>query len=253
MNTTVNQVQVRQPVQAQQAPLPKIPPKLQQLLEVMQDVDKVTLLHIARQYQMDLDDPGFLPLLLTKEGIQALQMAVNSLTSETEKAVNFVLQKSSSIMNDVSQAELAKLQSFSQQAADYIQSQQAASEAAMKTALSQYSGKVVTDTSAQITAAVAERLAPVEQASARLANSVEQTRESINLMRQDRFFTKVIICIFVSFLSAAGGTLGTMKMIGPSNDDKVAQAAGYKLFQVWNQNQIDERTKKALTNAGVLQ
>lgn len=67
------------------------PPKLQQLLHQMPDVDKVKLLQIAQHYAMDLDDPGFLPLLLTHQGIEALEYAKNELIREAGGTVSVAL------------------------------------------------------------------------------------------------------------------------------------------------------------------
>lgn len=78
----------------------EIPPKLNQLLQQMPDVDRVKLLQIAQHYKMDLDDPGFLPLLLTKQGIEALESAKNELVREAGGTVTFALSKAQQVFDE---------------------------------------------------------------------------------------------------------------------------------------------------------
>ncbi len=74
-----------------------LPPKLQQLLATLPDIDKVALLALAHRYKMDLDDPGFLPLLLTQQGIAALDKAKAELVQEIERSLDFVANKVASV------------------------------------------------------------------------------------------------------------------------------------------------------------
>lgn len=108
-------------MQTQQAALP---PKLEQLLATMPDVDKVAVLRIAQRYRMDLDDPGFLPLLLTREGITALEKARDELVAETDRTVNMALQKTNEAIGRKATVE-----------AETIRARAADAEAAMKEAL----------------------------------------------------------------------------------------------------------------------
>jgi dGTP triphosphohydrolase len=101
-----------------------LPPKLEQLLATMADVDKIAVLRLAQHYRMDLDDPGFLPLLLTREGIAALEKARDELAAETDRTINMALQKASEAIGLKATAE-----------AETIRARAADAEAEMKAAL----------------------------------------------------------------------------------------------------------------------
>lgn len=108
-----------------------IPPKLQQLLNQISDVDKVKLLQIANHYKLDLDDPAYLPLLLTREGIEALENAAEKLNHDAYKVVDYAIQKAESA---VSQTAGAKI--------DEIEEAKNRAETAFKNAVSAWSYEV---------------------------------------------------------------------------------------------------------------
>lgn len=66
----------------------KVPARVERLLSVLPDVDQVKVFAIAREWQMDLDDPAFLPMLLCQRGIDALRQAQLTLATETQKTVD---------------------------------------------------------------------------------------------------------------------------------------------------------------------
>lgn len=113
----------------------KIPPKLQQLLALMPDVDKVNLLHIARHYSMDLDDPGFLPLLLTQQGIKSLADARKSLSDECEKSASLIVSRSTAAIYEHGEAEKLSLTRLREESEKHIQETAADSEKALHEAL----------------------------------------------------------------------------------------------------------------------
>lgn len=123
----------------------KIPPKLQQLLQVMQDVDKVTILQLAHQYQMDLDDPSFLPLLLTKEGIKALEESRKALANECEKTISYALSKSADVAEKLTAAGKARVEQETAAATEHLKKVREEAEAQMKTALGTWAEQALMD------------------------------------------------------------------------------------------------------------
>lgn len=123
------------PAPSPTAPGQKIPPKLQQLLALMPDVDKVNLLHLARHYNMDLDDPGFLPMLILKEGIAALEAFTKSLSVESEKTATLILSRACAAINETGEAEKAALVRLRDEADIYIKQMAADADKALHEAL----------------------------------------------------------------------------------------------------------------------
>lgn len=118
--------------QPQQAAMP---PKLQQLLSTMPDVDKVNLLALAHHYRMDLDDPGFLPLLLTREGIAALDKAKTGLVQEVERTTGYVLGQIDEAINQRIEQENTRLEKCTVELVGHLKSESTASEVAAKVEL----------------------------------------------------------------------------------------------------------------------
>jgi len=87
-----------------------IPPKLQQLLNQISDVDKVKLLQIAHHYKLDLDDPAYLPLLLTHEGIEALKNAAEKLNQDAYKVVDYAIQKAEAAVSQTASAKIDEIE-----------------------------------------------------------------------------------------------------------------------------------------------
>lgn len=112
-----------------------IPPRLQQLLASMQDVDKVKLVQIAHHYRMDLDDPGFLPLLLTREGIASLDKAKTDLVQEVERTTGFVLGQIDEAINERIEQEYARLANCAIELVGLLKSESTAAEVAVKVEL----------------------------------------------------------------------------------------------------------------------
>lgn len=121
------------------------PPKLQQLLQQMPDVDKVKLLQIAQHYKMDLDDPGFLPLLLTQQGIEALESAKNELVREAGGTVTFALSQAQKAFDDSAKSKADDLQNLKAAALVKIDEYASESEIALKSAVESWSFKVFSD------------------------------------------------------------------------------------------------------------
>jgi hypothetical protein len=117
----------------------EIPPKLNQLLQQMHDVDKVKLLQIAQHYKMDLDDPGFLPLLLTKQGIEALESAKNELIREAGGTVTFALSKAQQVFDESSKSKSDELEKAKETALIKINECASESELAIKNAVQNWS------------------------------------------------------------------------------------------------------------------
>lgn len=115
------------------------PPKLQQLLQQMPDVDKVKLLQIANHYSMDLDDPGFLPLLLTQQGIEALESAKNELIREAGGAVTFALSQAQKAFDDSAKSKTDDLENLKLTALVKIEECASESEMALKSAIGKWS------------------------------------------------------------------------------------------------------------------
>lgn len=136
-------------IQTQQAALP---PKLEQLLATMPDVDKVAVLRIAQHYRMDLDDPGFLPLLLTREGISALEKARDELAAETDRTINMALQKASEAIAQKTTA-----------AAETILAHTAEAEAEMKKALAAWAERSLQNAVNQALASNASGMAAAQE------------------------------------------------------------------------------------------
>lgn len=120
----------------------EIPQKLNQLLQQMQDVDKVKLLQIAQHYKMDLDDPGFLPLLLTKQGIEALESAKNELVREAGGTVTFALSKAQQVFDESSKSKSDDLEKAKETALIKINECASESEIAIKKAVQNWSLEV---------------------------------------------------------------------------------------------------------------
>lgn len=118
-----------------------LPPKLQQLLSTMPDVDKVKLMQIAHQYKMDLDDPGFLPLLLTQQGIEALDKARAGLESEAAATIERV----ASQVVATREAEAAKLKEYTGDLGAIVRAEAAQAQTAMQQALSAWAERSLTD------------------------------------------------------------------------------------------------------------
>ncbi len=118
----------------------KLPPKLQQLLEILPDVDRVSLLAISQQYRMDLDDPGFLPLLLTTRGITALEEARKALAVECEASIDLAIRRSSASIVEAGNSQAERLASETNRAAAFIDEYAADSEKSIKEALDAWSG-----------------------------------------------------------------------------------------------------------------
>jgi len=123
----------------------KIPPKLQALLEVIPDIDKVNLLHIARHYQMDLDDPGFLPLLLTQQGIAALEAARSELEKECSASVTFALSRASAAIGEAGKAQQDRIISITQEAEQHLSMCAADTEIALQEAVAIWSERTLSD------------------------------------------------------------------------------------------------------------
>lgn len=118
-----------------------LPPKLQQLLATLPDIDKVALLALAHRYKMDLDDPGFLPLLLTQQGIAALDKAKAELVQEIERSLDFVANKVASVGRE----EETRLLRFNDRLAGVLQQTSAEAEARMKQALAGWAARALDD------------------------------------------------------------------------------------------------------------
>ncbi|MDP2196095.1 MAG: hypothetical protein Q8J72_08930 [Rhodocyclaceae bacterium] len=160
------------------APADRIPPKLQQLLEQLPDVDKVKLLAIAHQYKMDLDDPSFLPLLLTQQGITALAGAKTELVGEVDAALNRVAAK----IVESSNSEAERLKDYSASLAAFLKQQTEEAEAKIKHAVGTWAAGPLVDAvfsavveQIEATAAVATKAAAAsaDAASAKFAASCE--------------------------------------------------------------------------------
>lgn len=121
------------------------PPKLQQLLQQMPDVDKVKLLQLAHHYGMDLDDPGFLPLLLTQQGIEALESAKNNLVREAGGTVTFALSQAQKAFDDSAKAKADDLENLKSAALVKIDEYASESEIALKSAVEKWSFKVFSE------------------------------------------------------------------------------------------------------------
>lgn len=118
-----------------------VPPKLQQLLETLPDVDKVKLLAIAHHYKMDLDDPGFLPLLLTQQGISALDKAKAEMVLEVEKTLDLLAER----MAVAGQHEEKRLGMYTDRLAGYMKQRAAEAEAGMKQALAAWAERALSE------------------------------------------------------------------------------------------------------------
>ena len=132
------------PSQTQAASGHKIPPKLQQLLAILPEVDKVNLLLIAREYDMDLDDPGFLPLLLTKDGIAALKAATKELSEESGKTVSYMLSRTCAAINETATAEKESLGRLKEESELHIKTLFSDGESAFKSSLEKWSEETLT-------------------------------------------------------------------------------------------------------------
>lgn len=123
----------------------QIPPKLQQLLQQMPDADNVKLVQIAKHYSMDLDDPGFLPLLLTRQGIEALESAKNELVREAGGTVTFALCQAQKAFDDSAKSKSDDLENLKSAALIKINECASESELAIKTAVQKWSFDVFCD------------------------------------------------------------------------------------------------------------
>ena len=160
---------------AQQAALP---PKLNQLLESMPDVDKVKLMQIAHHYKMDLDDPGFLPLLLTQQGITALAAAKAEMVGEVDAALNRVAAK----IVEASSSEAERLKEYSASLAAHLRQQTEEGGAKIKHAVGTWAAGPLVDAvfsavveQIEATAAVATKAAAAsaDAASAKFSQNCE--------------------------------------------------------------------------------
>ncbi|MBA3034692.1 MAG: hypothetical protein KKF85_02720 [Gammaproteobacteria bacterium] len=156
----------------------RIPPKLRQLLESMPDVDKVKLMQIAHHYSMDLDDPGFLPLLLTQQGISALEKARAEMVSEVDAALNRVAAK----IVEASSGEAERLKEYSASLAGHLKQQTEEAEAKIKNAVGTWAAGPLVDAvfsavveQIEATAAVATKAAAAsaDAASAKFSQNCE--------------------------------------------------------------------------------
>lgn len=118
-----------------------MPPKLQQLLASMPDVDKVKLMQIAHAYKMDLDDPGFLPLLLTQQGIEALDKARAGLESEASATLERVAEQ----IIKTREAQAALLKDYMGDLSAIVRAEAAKAQAAMQAALAAWAERSLTD------------------------------------------------------------------------------------------------------------
>ncbi|MHB1358287.1 MAG: hypothetical protein ACYCWC_01735 [Rhodocyclaceae bacterium] len=157
------------------APADRIPPKLQQLIERLPDVDRVKLLAIAHEYKMDLDDPSYLPLLLTQQGITALAAAKSEMVGEVDAALNRVAAK----IVEASSGEAERLKEYSASLAGHLKQQTEEAEAKIKNAVGTWAAGPLVDAvfsalveQIEATAAVATKAAAA-QANAAAAQFVE--------------------------------------------------------------------------------
>ena len=160
------------------APADRIPPKLQQLLERLPDVDRVKLLAIAHEYKMDLDDPSYLPLLLTQQGITALAAAKSEMVGEVDAALNRVAAK----IVEASSGEAERLKEYSASLAGHLKQQTEEAEAKIKNAVGTWAAGPLVDAvfsavveQIEATAAVATKAAAAsaDAASAKFTASCE--------------------------------------------------------------------------------
>lgn len=141
-----------------------LPPKLHQLLSSMPDVDKVKLMQIAHHYKMDLDDPGFLPLLLTQQGITALENARAEMVLDVDKS----LERMAGKIVDASAGESERLKDYSTQLAGFLKQQAAEAEASMKQALATWAHDALIEAIAN---AICEQAAKTTAAAEARANA----------------------------------------------------------------------------------
>lgn len=151
------------------------PPKLQQLLTQMPDVDKVKLLQIANHYQMDLDDPGFLPLLLTQQGIEALKSAKNELVIEAGGTVTFALSQAQKAFDDSAKSKSDDLENIRDIAQLKITECAEKSELALKSAVEKWSFNVFSGAVAEaISQHIPTAMAAAEQSAIQSAEILNQ-------------------------------------------------------------------------------
>lgn len=144
-----------------------IPPKLQQLLAVLPDVDRVSLLAIANHYKMDLDDPSYLPLLLTQQGISALDKSKAEMVVEVRDALDLVADRIAAAAAMAREVETAQIEEHSRRCADFLRRRAAESEAAMHQALASWAPRAIDEALAQ---AISRRV----QAAANIAITIAE-------------------------------------------------------------------------------
>lgn len=162
-----------------------IPPKLNQLLESMPDVDRVSLLKIAHHYRMDLDDPGFLPLLLTQQGISALDKSKAEMVMEVERSLDLMAERITAAAADARKVETDFLTWHASECGDMVEKRAAEAETAMKQALAAWADRSIIVALDQAISSRAGAATIVAEATAKAAAETfaEATNEAIRATR----------------------------------------------------------------------
>lgn len=202
----------------------KLPPKLQQLLEILPNVDRVSLLAISQQYRMDLDDPGFLPLLLTTRGITALEEARKALAAECEASIELAIRRSSTSIVEAGNVQAERLASETNRAAAFIDEYAADAEKGIKDALGLWSGETLNKTienvllqnseeavttakeiadraTGEFTNAVNTAAVAARQAAIDLKTAAEDAKEAVSFMP----YLLLAVVLLIGMVVGAGG------------------------------------------------
>lgn len=184
-----------------------IPPKLQQLLNQISDVDKVKLLQIASHYKLDLDDPAYLPLLLTREGIEALENATERLNQDAYKVVDYAIQKAESAVSKTAGAKI-----------DEIEEAKNRAETAFKNAVSAWSYEVFESavssalkTSLPGAAAAASEVSIIlierlENATNSCIQKINSASEAVERLNSNQTLPGLLIMLLLGVLLGVGGS-----------------------------------------------